>query len=144
MQKNNAIAKHTKKTNTANGNIGETWLRALMKFAGHCITARALPWLLLAALLSSCAPEQVQGEVLKEEWTEYECTAWTRISSGDVVGLRFALARGGKAGFDAITLKGEQLTGKKIRCVLGPAFAVKRCTILERNGERSIRRSDDR
>jgi len=99
---------------------------------------------LVLLLLSACAPKEVRGEVMKEDWTEYECTAWTRITSGDVVGLRFKLSKGGSPGFDPLSLKDERLTGKKIRCELGAALAVQHCTVLDREGEHRIRRIDER
>ena len=100
--------------------------------------------LLAMLLFASCAPKEVQGEVVREEWSEYELTAWTRITSGDVVGLRFRLSRNGSPGFDPLTLKNDSLTGKRIRCELASALAVQRCVVLGRKGEHRIKRLDER
>ena len=98
----------------------------------------------LAAAESGCAPDEIEGEVLREEWTDYECTASLRIHSGDIVRVRFVLAIKGRAGYERVSLKSEGLTGKRVRCTLGMGFTVAACTILDSSGTRKLRRIGER
>ncbi|MDH7516077.1 MAG: hypothetical protein QHI48_09410 [Bacteroidota bacterium] len=87
----------------------------------------------------SCTPDEIEGEVLREEWSDYECTAWMRLTSGDIVDVRFLLAAGGRPGFSAEVLKTERLAGKRVRCRLGVGRKVVHCVVLENGRERPLR-----
>jgi hypothetical protein len=69
-------------------------------------------------LFISCAPDEVEGYVIREEWSAYECVVWLRLDGGDAVDVRLVLAGGGRRGYDAAALKAAALTGKRLRCRL--------------------------
>ncbi len=117
---------------------------------GKCKTARRqhasariiLAGMTVALALSfiSCTPDEVEGDVIREEWSARECVVWLRLAGGDAVDVRLVLAGGGRRGYDAESLKAAALTGKRVRCRLEAGRKAVRCSIITPGKNIELRR----